>query len=84
MKKALRSEESEKREGPEEDIMMTEVVDDDDDGDNDNGGGCLDPGLSKCLVHLPRKWNSENLRNFLGEQASGVFGWFSGFYSMLN
>lgn len=71
MKKALRSEESEKRESlDEEDIMMTEMVDDDDDGDNDNGGGCLDPGLSKCLVHLPRKWNSENLRNFLGEEAS--------------
>ncbi|XP_062171985.1 zinc finger CCCH domain-containing protein 24 isoform X2 [Alnus glutinosa] len=68
-KKALRSEESEKRAGPEEeDIMMTEVVDDDNDGDDDNGGGCLDPGLSKCLVHLPRKWNSENLRNFLSEQ----------------
>lgn len=75
----MRSEESEKRAGPEEeDIMMTEVVDDGDD-DADNGGGCLDPGLSKCLVHLPRKWSSENLRNFLGEQASGVFGWFSGF-----
>jgi hypothetical protein len=59
--------------------MMTEVVDDDNDGDDDNGGGCLDPGLSKCLVHLPRKWNSENLRNFISEQASGVFGWFSGF-----
>lgn len=58
----------------EEEIMMTDIVvddvdgDDDGDGDGDGNSGCLDPGLSKCLVHLPRKWTSDNLRKFLNEQ----------------
>lgn len=72
-KKALRSQENEEnaeREGREEDIMMTEEVVNDEDNDNDS---CSEPGLSKCLVHLPRKWNSENLRKFLAEQASRAF-----------
>uniref|UniRef100_A0A2P2L509 Uncharacterized protein MANES_04G021900 n=1 Tax=Rhizophora mucronata TaxID=61149 RepID=A0A2P2L509_RHIMU len=51
-----------------EEIMMTDVVANDGDGDNDGGGGCLDPGLSKCLVHLPRKWSSDNLKKFLNDQ----------------
>lgn len=71
-KKVMRSEKSEKREAPEADTMITDVLvdDDDDEGDggDNNGGGCLDPGLSKCLVHLPRNWNSEKLTNFLREQ----------------
>lgn len=50
----------------EEEVMMTEVVVDDDDEDGNDG---RDNGLSKCLVHLPRKWNSENLRNYLNEQS---------------
>ncbi|KAG2670373.1 hypothetical protein I3760_14G082900 [Carya illinoinensis] len=66
-KNALRSEESERQERPEEDVMMTEAVVDEDDGDKDNDG-CSDSGLSKCLVHLPMKWNSEDLMEFLGEQ----------------
>ncbi|KAK8463942.1 hypothetical protein PHAVU_011G078600 [Phaseolus vulgaris] len=59
-KKALKTETGEKC-AVSEDVMMTEaVVDDDDYGSNH--------ALSKCLVHLPRKWSSENLRNFLNEQ----------------
>jgi len=66
-KKALKTETGEKC-AVSEDVMMTEaVVDDDDYGSNH--------ALSKCLVHLPRKWSSENLRNFLNEQAS-LFGYF--------
>ncbi|GAB2285099.1 hypothetical protein Dimus_019553 [Dionaea muscipula] len=38
-------------------VMMTEVL-------TESG----DPNLSKCLVHLPRKWGSDQLRSFLGEQ----------------
>ncbi|KAF2284662.1 hypothetical protein GH714_028894 [Hevea brasiliensis] len=51
-----------------EEVMMTEWLVDVGEGGE---GECLDPGLSKCLVHLPRKWTSYNLRNFLNEQ--GVF-----------
>ncbi|GMH10947.1 hypothetical protein Nepgr_012788 [Nepenthes gracilis] len=38
-------------------VLMTEVL--------DQSG---DTQLSKCLVHLPRKWSSDQLRNFLDEQ----------------
>ncbi|XP_070675056.1 zinc finger CCCH domain-containing protein 24 isoform X3 [Malus domestica] len=48
-------------------VMMTEAVDDDGDGGSDAGG--LDPELSKCLVHLPRNWKSEKLKEFLSEKA---------------
>ncbi|KAM4096113.1 hypothetical protein ACJW30_08G080500 [Castanea mollissima] len=71
-KKAMRSETmtttttKKKSEVCEAEIMMTEALIDDD--NNGGGGGCLDPELSKCLVHLPRKWNSQNLTSFLGEQ----------------
>ncbi|KAJ9178134.1 hypothetical protein P3X46_010043 [Hevea brasiliensis] len=51
-----------------EEVMMTEWLVDVGEGGE---GECLDPGLSKCLVHLPRKWTSDNLRSFLNEQ--GVF-----------
>ncbi|KAM1277200.1 hypothetical protein ACFX13_030335 [Malus domestica] len=51
-------------------VMMTEAVDDDGDGGSDAGG--LDPELSKCLVHLPRNWKSEKLKEFLSEKASGI------------
>ncbi|XP_002530289.2 zinc finger CCCH domain-containing protein 24 isoform X1 [Ricinus communis] len=58
-----------------EEIMMTEMIGDDDgDGAGGEGGGCLDPELSKCLVHLPRKWNSDNFKNFLNEQGV-LFKW---------
>lgn len=63
-KKLLKSESGEKCDSKEDDVMMTEAVVDD---------GCADPGLSKCLLHLPPKWHSDQLRDFLGQQASGVF-----------
>ena len=47
--------------------MMTEAIDED--GDGDDAGG-LDPKLSKCLVHFPRNWKSEKLKEFLSEKAS--------------
>ncbi|XP_010032006.1 zinc finger CCCH domain-containing protein 24 [Eucalyptus grandis] len=42
-----------------EDVLMTEMMTDDDGGDGK---------LSKCIVHLPRKWTSDNLKKFLDEQ----------------
>ncbi|XP_050213040.1 zinc finger CCCH domain-containing protein 24 [Mercurialis annua] len=51
---------------PNEEVMMTEMI--------GAEGGCLNPELSKCLVHLPRKWNSEYLKDFLDEQGV-VFKW---------
>ncbi|KAK7262321.1 hypothetical protein RJT34_29888 [Clitoria ternatea] len=63
VKKKLKSEESEKRDVSEE-VMMTEAVVD---GDDDDGCGSSNE-LSKCLVHLPRKWCSENLRSFLNQE----------------
>ncbi|XP_061358766.1 zinc finger CCCH domain-containing protein 24 isoform X2 [Gastrolobium bilobum] len=61
-KKALKSEAGEKCDNS-EGVMMTEaVVDDDVDGSGSSHA------LSKCLVHLPRKWSSENLRKFLTEE----------------
>lgn len=42
--------------------MMTEAL--------DEPGG--DPQLSKCLIHLPRKWASEQLKTFLDEQGVTV------------
>ncbi|KAM7257234.1 hypothetical protein ACFE04_012975 [Oxalis oulophora] len=60
-KKVMRNQNGDKCEVVKEhDIMMTEMVDDD---DNDN-----DTGLTKCLLHLPMKWKSEELRSFLREQ----------------
>lgn len=58
-KKLLKSESGEKCDSKEDDVMMTEAVVDDD---------CADPGLSKCLLHLPLKWHSDQLRDFLGQQ----------------
>ncbi|XP_062082066.1 zinc finger CCCH domain-containing protein 24 [Humulus lupulus] len=49
-------------------VMMTETVGGDGDEDGDGVGDGLDPGLSKCLVHLPRNWRTETLKSFLGEQ----------------
>lgn len=44
---------------PNDEVMMTEdAVADEDDEDAD--GGVSDPSLSKCLVHLPRKWRSDD------------------------
>lgn len=65
VKKVMKVEE----EDEDEEVMMTEVVDDDEDEDGNDG---RDNGLSKCLVHLPRKWNSETLNSFLNEQVSRI------------
>ncbi|XP_074276308.1 zinc finger CCCH domain-containing protein 24 isoform X2 [Silene latifolia] len=53
-------EEEEENEAEEEEssVMMTDVL-------CDTGA---DAELSKCLVHLPRKWNSEQLKSFLDQQ----------------
>ncbi|KAL5831168.1 hypothetical protein ACOSQ4_016522 [Xanthoceras sorbifolium] len=61
-KKAKKLENGEKCEVVEEEVMMTDMV-----GDGD-GDGSEDGGLSKCLVHLPRKWTSDHLKNFLSDQ----------------
>ncbi|KHN38771.1 Zinc finger CCCH domain-containing protein 24 [Glycine soja] len=68
-KKALKTEAGEKRAISEE-VMMTEAAIDDDNnncGTNHTFSKCL-VDLPKCLVHLPRKWSSENFRTFLSEQ----------------
>lgn len=49
-------------------VAMTEAFGDDEDG--------ADPELRKCLVHLPRKWSSDNLRDFLNEQVRIVLCFF--------
>ncbi|GAB4859215.1 hypothetical protein Ancab_010675 [Ancistrocladus abbreviatus] len=43
----------------EQSVIMTEVL-------LESG----DTKLSKCLIHLPRKWTSDHLRNFLHEQGA--------------
>ncbi|KVH90778.1 Methyltransferase domain-containing protein [Cynara cardunculus var. scolymus] len=42
-----------------EEVMMTETISED---------GCSESTLDKCLVNLPMKWSSDNLRSFLNEQ----------------
>ncbi|CAA0811991.1 Zinc finger CCCH domain-containing protein 24 [Striga hermonthica] len=62
-KKTARTHEKEEGETAEEaegGVMMTEALED---GEEDSSSG-----LSKCIVNLPRKWSSDNLRNFLNEQ----------------
>ncbi|CAI0397771.1 unnamed protein product [Linum tenue] len=68
-KKALKldkEEEEEDEKEKEDEIMMTDMIAD----EGDANGGCLDVELSKCLVHLPRRWTTDNLKKFLSE--SGV------------
>ncbi|CAK7327415.1 unnamed protein product [Dovyalis caffra] len=64
------NDDKEEEEEEAEEIAMTDIAADDGDG------GCLDTGLSKCLVNLPRKWHSDNLRKFLSDQ--GVVSVFQG------
>lgn len=65
MAKTAADDDGEKAEDKEEkcnDVMMTEALDDDE---------CSSvSGLSKCLVNLPMKWSSDNLRCFLKEHVS--------------
>ncbi|WMV56042.1 hypothetical protein MTR67_049427 [Solanum verrucosum] len=61
MAKTAADDDREKAEDKEEkcnDVMMTEALDDEE---------CSGSGLSKCLVNLPMKWSSDNLRCFLKE-----------------
>lgn len=51
-------------------VMMTELVDEVDGDGGGEEGFASNQALSKCLVHLPMKWTSENLRTFLNEQVS--------------
>ncbi|KAE8688841.1 Zinc finger CCCH domain-containing protein 24 [Hibiscus syriacus] len=65
-KKAIKGENGEQLEAKQEEeqeVIMTEMVMDGEDGEE-----CGDPQLSKCLVHLPRKWHADSLRKFLSEQ----------------
>ncbi|KAL3618524.1 hypothetical protein CASFOL_037606 [Castilleja foliolosa] len=60
-KKMARAEETEKENAAAEaSVMMTEALED---GEEESSSG-----LSKCIVNLPMKWSSDNLRNFLAEQ----------------
>ncbi|KAK4408943.1 Zinc finger CCCH domain-containing protein 24 [Sesamum angolense] len=62
-KKMARTEEKEKEEAAEDGgVMMTDAL--------DVEGEESSSRLSKCFVNLPMKWSSDNLRNFLSEQAS--------------
>ncbi|XP_050370033.1 zinc finger CCCH domain-containing protein 24 [Argentina anserina] len=50
-----------------DEVMMTEALDgEDEDGEGEGFGSDL--SLSKCLVHLPRNWKSDKLKEFLSEQ----------------
>lgn len=47
------------------DVMMTETFSDE---EEDGGSSAAEGGgFAKCLVHLPMKWTSDHLRNFLNE-----------------
>ncbi|CAM8879173.1 unnamed protein product [Rhodiola kirilowii] len=62
-KKMMKAEDGNKVEAVDEvdeSVAMTEAF-----GDDEHGA---DPELRKCLVHLPRKWSSDNLKDFLNQQ----------------
>ncbi|CAN1346489.1 Zinc finger CCCH domain-containing protein 24 [Linum perenne] len=59
-----REDDAEKKEEKVDDIMMTDMIGD----EGDANGGCLDVELSKCLVHLPRNWSTDQLNKFLTDQ----------------
>lgn len=50
-------------------MMMTDALD----------GDVLDGALAKCLVNLPMKWSSDNLRTFLSDQVIFFFVFFAFF-----
>ncbi|XP_010521770.1 PREDICTED: zinc finger CCCH domain-containing protein 24 [Tarenaya hassleriana] len=61
----------EEEEEEDTEILITEqVMDDDadDDGNGGNGNCVLDPSLSKCLVHTPIRWHTDDLKKFLRDQ----------------
>ncbi|MCD7457410.1 hypothetical protein HAX54_035033 [Datura stramonium] len=59
-KKADDGEKAEEKEDKCNDVMMTDALDDEECSSSGSG-------LSKCLVNLPMKWSSDNLRCFLKE-----------------
>ncbi|CAN6835138.1 hypothetical protein Bca4012_030220 [Brassica carinata] len=61
----MMSEKSAEEEEEVGDVMFTEEMMDDNDGEE---GGVHDLSLSKCLVHLPTKWQSDDIKTFLREQ----------------
>lgn len=64
--KAMKMSEQEVKEDDE--VLFTEQMMDSIDDDEGCGGSVVDLSLSKCLVHLPRKWQTDELKTFLGEQ----------------
>lgn len=53
-------------------FMMTEVFAEGEEG----GSSVTEAGLTKCLVNLPMRWTSDNLRSFLSEHVSFFFFFF--------
>ncbi|VVA90409.1 unnamed protein product [Arabis nemorensis] len=68
-KKAKMSENAGKCDAEEEEreVLFTEDMMDENDGEEGCGDSVHDLSLSKCLVHLPRKWQSDDLKKFIGE-----------------
>ncbi|KAL8501476.1 hypothetical protein ACS0TY_020850 [Phlomoides rotata] len=60
-KKKAKTDEAEAEAEEEGGVMMTEALEE---GEEESSSD-----LSKCFVNLPMKWTSDNLRNFLNEQA---------------
>ncbi|ESQ51323.1 hypothetical protein EUTSA_v10016347mg [Eutrema salsugineum] len=50
------------------DVLFTEEMMDENDGEGCGDGVVHDLSLSKCLVHLPIKWQSDDLKKFVREQ----------------
>ncbi|CAL9234672.1 unnamed protein product [Arabidopsis halleri] len=69
-KKAKAMKMSEQEEKEDDEVLFTEQMMESIDGDEGGGGSVsvVDLSLSKCLVHLPNKWQSDELKKFLGEQ----------------
>ncbi|CAH8264014.1 unnamed protein product [Arabidopsis lyrata] len=61
---------SEQEEKEDDEVLFTEQMMESIDGDEGGGGSVsvVDLSLSKCLVHLPNKWQSDELKKFFGEQ----------------
>ncbi|KAL1201391.1 Zinc finger CCCH domain-containing protein 24 [Cardamine amara subsp. amara] len=65
--KAMKMSEEEVKEKDDGEVMFTEQMMDsiDDDGDD---SVVVDPLLTKCISHLPVKWQSDELKKYIGEQ----------------
>ncbi|KAG7572843.1 (Uracil-5)-methyltransferase family [Arabidopsis suecica] len=69
-KKAKAMKMTEQEEKVDDEVLFTEQMMESIDGDEVGGGSVsvVDLSLSKCLVHLPNKWQSDELKKFLVEQ----------------